>query len=57
MKGFEYVQWTSACSNYQISDSGKKYPTHFSAIWNYSDEDFVYFDGIISSIIYDEVTK
>ncbi|MBP9995659.1 MAG: hypothetical protein KBT19_00120 [Lachnospiraceae bacterium] len=57
MKGFEYVPWTAACSKYQISDSEIKYPTHFSAIWNYPDEDLVYFDGTISSIIYDEVTK
>lgn len=48
----EYIPWTAACSNYQISDSGIKYPTKFSAIWNYTDGDFIYFDGVISSVSY-----
>ena len=49
----EYIPWTAACSVYQISDSGIKYPTNFSAIWNYPDGDFIYFDGKISSVGYD----
>lgn len=49
----EYMPWTAACSDYQVSDSGINYPTKFSAIWNYPDEDFIYFDGKISSISYD----
>ena len=50
----EYIPWTAECSNYQISDSGIKYPTNFSAIWNYTDGDFTYFDGVISSVSYDK---
>ncbi len=50
----EYIPWTAECSNYQISDSGIKYPTNFSAIWNYTDGDFIYFDGVISSVSYDK---
>lgn len=49
----EYVPWTAACSEYQMSENGIKYPTKFSAIWNYPEEDFIYFDGEISSISYD----
>ena len=50
----EYIPWTAACSNYRISDNGIKYPTKFSAIWNYPDGDFIYFDGVISSVGYDK---
>lgn len=46
----EYIPWTAVCSNYQLSGSGIKYPTKFSAIWNYPDEDFIYFDGKISNV-------
>lgn len=49
----EYIPWTAACSDYHLSDNGIKYPSKFSAIWNYPDEDFVYFDGVISKVSYD----
>lgn len=48
----EYIPWTAECSDYQISKNGIKYPTRFSAIWNYPDEDFVYFDGVIREVGY-----
>lgn len=48
----EYIPWTAECSNYQMLDNGIKYPTKFSAIWNYQDADFVYFDGKISEVKY-----
>lgn len=48
----EYVPWTAACSEYRTADNGIKYPSRFQAIWNYPDEDFIYFDGEISSINY-----
>ncbi|MCR5095049.1 MAG: hypothetical protein K6B72_13860 [Lachnospiraceae bacterium] len=48
----EYVPWSAVCSNYEIGADGINRPTGFQAIWNYEDEDFVYFDGIISSITY-----
>ena len=44
--------WTAQCSDYEVSESGIKVPTKFKAVWNYSDGDFVYFDGKISSITY-----
>ena len=44
--------WTAKCSDYKLSEDGVKLPTRFSAIWNYEDGDFVYFDGAISSIGY-----
>lgn len=48
----EYVPWSALCSNYQLSENGIKYPTNFQAVWNYSDEDFVYFNGVISEVSY-----
>lgn len=48
----EYIQWTAMCSEYKINDNGINYPTKFKAIWNYPNEDFVYFDGIISNVSY-----
>lgn len=48
----EYIPWTAECRNYQILDNGIKYPTKFSAIWNYPDEDFAYFNGVISRVEY-----
>lgn len=48
----EYVPWTAKCENYKLADNGIKYPTVFKAVWNYEDEDFVYFDGVISEVCY-----
>lgn len=48
----EYIPWSALCNNYQYSQSGIKYPTKFQAVWNYPDEDFTYFDGIISEVSY-----
>lgn len=48
----EYISWSAVCGEYQMSESGIKYPTKFQAIWNYPDGDFVYFDGQISSVTY-----
>lgn len=50
----EYIPWSAVCGEYYVSESGIKYPTKFKAIWNYADEDFVYFDGVISTVSYDE---
>lgn len=47
-----YIPWSAHCSNYQVSDDGIKQPTHFQAIWHYPDEEFVYFDGVISEVTY-----
>ncbi len=48
----EYVPWSALCSDYVVAENGIKYPTKFQAVWNYPDEDFVYFDGSISEIAY-----
>ena len=50
----EYIPWSAVCGEYCVSESGIKYPTKFKAIWNYEDGDFVYFDGVISTVSYDE---
>jgi hypothetical protein len=49
----EYVPWSALCSDYRFTDSGIKYPTKFKCVWNYPDEDFIYFDGLIREISYD----
>ena len=49
----EYVPWTAVCGSYEIGADGINHPTSFQAIWNYQDGDFIYFDGAISSIIYE----
>lgn len=48
----EYIPWSAICSDYQVFENSIKYPTKFQAVWNYSDEDFTYFDGNISKITY-----
>lgn len=47
----EYVPWSALCREYQFSDNGVKYPRKFQAVWNYPEEDFIYFDGEISTIV------
>lgn len=49
----EYIPWSAVCSEYELSESGIKYPAKFKAIWNYPDGDFLYFDGVISAVSYD----
>lgn len=44
--------WTAICSDYEVSENGIKLPKVFKAVWNFTDEDFVYFDGKISSVTY-----
>ena len=47
------VPWSAVCEDYKMSDNGIKYPSVFKAIWHYPDGDFVYFDGGIDNISYD----
>ena len=44
--------WTALCSDYKVSSDGIKLPTVFKAVWNFSDGDFVYFDGRIDAVSY-----
>lgn len=48
----EYIPWSALCGEYQTAASGIKYPTKFQAVWNYPEDDFTYFDGIISDVSY-----
>lgn len=48
----EYVEWMAVCGDYKINEDGIRQPTKFQAVWKYPDEDFVYFDGEISTISY-----
>lgn len=47
-----YMPWSALCSEYQLTESGIKYPTKFQAVWNYPEGDFIYFDGAISEVSY-----
>ena len=53
----KYIPWSAVCNEYDFSESGIRYPTKFKAIWNYPEGDFVYFDGVISTVLYDEWDK
>lgn len=48
----EYVPWSALCGEYQLNKNGIKVPTKFQAVWNYTDDDLIYFDGVISRISY-----
>lgn len=48
----EYIPWSAICSEYVVSENGIKQPLKLQAVWNYSDEDFIYFDGKISRMSY-----
>ena len=48
----EYIPWSALCGEYHLSENGIKHPTKFQAVWNYSDGDFIYFDGVISEVSY-----
>jgi len=48
----ECVPWTAQCDEYEMSANDILQPTKFKAVWNYPEEDLVYFDGSISMIKY-----
>lgn len=48
----EYIPWSACCREYRTMENGIKLPTKFQAVWNYPDDDFVYFDGTINEISY-----
>ena len=48
----EYVPWTACCSEYEVGESGIKYPKKLKAVWNLEEGDLVYFEGEISDISY-----
>lgn len=50
----KYIPWSALCGEYRLYENGIKYPTKFQAVWNYTDEDFIYFDGHICKISYED---
>ncbi|MDY3828915.1 MAG: DUF6544 family protein, partial [Clostridium sp.] len=50
----EYIPWSALCTEYKLSTDGILQPTKFQAVWNYPDDDFIYFDGTISKISYEK---
>ena len=46
----ENIPWEAQCREYKLYSDGIKRPTVFRAVWKYPDQDFIYFDGRISSV-------
>jgi hypothetical protein len=46
----ENIPWEAQCQEYRLYSDGIKRPTIFRAVWKYPDQDFIYFDGKISSV-------
>ena len=44
------IPWEAQCREYKLYSDGIKRPTVFRAVWKYPDQDFIYFDGKISSV-------
>lgn len=48
----EHIPWTARCSQYKIYENGIKLPTILEAVWNYPENDLVYFKGTIKNFEY-----
>jgi len=46
----ENIPWEAQCREYKLYSDGIKRPTIFRAVWKYPNQDFIYFDGKISSV-------
>ena len=46
----ENIPWEAQCQEYKLYSDGIKRPSIFRAVWKYPDQDFIYFDGRISSV-------
>ena len=46
----ENIPWEAQCREYKVYSDGIKRPSIFRAVWKYPDQDFIYFDGKISSV-------
>ena len=44
------IPWEAQCREYKLYSDGIKRPSIFRAVWTYPDQDFIYFDGKISSV-------
>ena len=53
----EEIPWEAQCDAYKLYSDGIKRPTIFRAVWKYPEEDFIYFDGSISSVDGAEVRR
>ncbi|WP_295805935.1 DUF6544 family protein [uncultured Corynebacterium sp.] len=42
-----HVDWTARCADYRPNSQGIRLPTKFQAVWNYPEQDVIYFDGAI----------
>ncbi|WP_308607977.1 DUF6544 family protein [uncultured Corynebacterium sp.] len=46
------VDWTARCADYLPGAHGIRLPRTFQAVWNYPEQDLVYFDGAISRVTF-----
>ncbi len=46
----ENIPWEAQCQEYRLYSDGIKRPSIFRAVWKYPNQDFIYFDGKISSV-------
>lgn len=42
-----HVDWTARCADYRPNSQGIRLPSKFQAVWNYPEQDVIYFDGAI----------
>lgn len=48
------MPWSALCDDYRASENGILHPTTFRAVWNKPEGDFIYFDGQVKAITYDD---
>ncbi len=46
------VDWTARCGEYHPVAHGIRLPGKFQAVWNYPEQDLIYFDGAISRVTF-----
>ncbi|PMC70577.1 DUF6544 family protein [Corynebacterium aurimucosum] len=46
------VDWTARCADYLPGAPGIRLPRTFQAVWNYPEQDLVYFDGAMSRVTF-----
>ena len=46
------VDWTARCADYLPDARGIRLPRTFQAVWNYPEQDLIYFDGAISRVTF-----
>lgn len=50
---YSRTPWTFNIVSYQTLEKGIKFPEHVQISWHYPEGDLIYFDGIISDVVFD----